>query len=253
MRPEDVLKAADSRVRRFGLHPEQAPILKAGATQEEYEAFRAAEERYLERRDFFHEVNDDLLIDHEQRQQDYDVGIWGRPGYQEPYRKPDPSKIDDVAVMVVSGDIQSQIKGEPTLDDALISYLEHYREEKFDGNPRTIQSQVNNTKRLMSQFAAFIEGGSVSQGMQRLVTSVTVDDATGFRTWLRQQHPNSSTSEGYLRYPSAVFQSAIDRGQGLFINGNLMRNPFYKLRNKKREAKFSKKRWSLTPDEFHQI
>jgi len=86
----------------------------------------------------------------------------------------------------------------------------------------------------------------------RLVTSVGVDEAILFRTWLRDQHPNSSTADNYLRYPSAVFSVAIERGQGLFIDGHLMRNPFYKLRNKKRENKFSKKIWPLTPTEFAQ-
>ena len=54
----------------------------------------------------------------------------------------------------------------------------------------------------------------------------------------------------YLRYPSAVFQHVIDRGQGLHVDGHIMRNPFFKLRNKKLETKYSKKRWPLTPDEF---
>ena len=47
-----------------------------------------------------------------------------------------------------------------------------------------------------------------------------------------------------------MFSHIIEKGQGLYINNHLMRNPFYKLRNKKREEQLAKKKWPLTPEEF---
>jgi integrase len=245
---QEVIQIADTRVRQWEIHPDQAPILKAGASEEEYKAFREAEQDYLERRETFWLANSDALIDEEQRQRDYDSGRWGSAGYIEPYRKPDTKNVNDMVLQVADG--KAETKSQPNLRDALVGYLEDYRERNVDGNFRTIQSITNNTTRLIKQFATFIEGGRESEGMKRLVTSVTSDEALHFRAWLRKEHPNSSTAEGYLRYPSAVFQHAIDKGQGLYIDSRLMRNPFYKLRNKKREKKFSNKVWSFTPDEF---
>ena len=242
----EITQVADSRVREWGVHPDQAPVLKAGASDEEYKAFKKAEAEYLEQKDMFWDTVD--LVDEEQRQRDYDSGEWGKAGYQDPIRTPDPKRLDDATYMLVAGELKTT--SEPTLKTATEDYIADYLERKIDGNPRTIQTNNNNTSRLMSQFAAFIEGGRVSAGMDRLVTSVGVDEAILFRTWLRDQHPNSSTADNYLRYPSAVFSFAIERGQGLFIDGHLMRNPFYKLRNKKRENKYSKKIWPLTPAEF---
>ena len=232
-----------------GGHPDQAPVLKAGASDKKYKAFREAEADYLEQKEIFWDTVD--LVDEAQRKRDYDSGVWGQPGYQDPTRKLDLSKVEDVTMLVVAGDVNTT--SEPTLRTATEDYIADYLERNVDGNPRTIQNNNNNTRRLMSQFAVFIEGGRASAGMERLVTSIGVDEAILFRTWLRDKHPNSSTADSYLRYPSAVFSFVIERGQGLFIDGHLMRNPFYKLRNKKRENKYSKKIWPLTPAEFAQF
>jgi integrase len=247
--PREITQVADARVRQWGGHPDQAPVLKAGASDEEYKAFREAEADYLEQREIFWDTVD--LVDEAQRKRDYDSGVWGQPGYQDPTRKLDLSKVEDVTMLVVAGDVNTT--SEPTLRTATEDYIADYLERNVDGNPRTIQNNNNNTRRLMSQFAAFIEGGRSSAGMERLVTSIGVNEAILFRTWLRDKHPNSSTADSYLRYPSAVFSFVIERGQGLFIDGHLMRNPFYKLRNKKRENKYSKKIWPLTPAEFAQF
>ena len=130
-------------------------------------------------------------------------------------------------------------------------YLEFYAEKNIGGNARTIQSQTTNTKRVLTQFAAFIEGGNASNGFKRLITSIKAEEAIGFRRYLREQHPNSATGDTNLRYPSAVFSHIIDKGQGLYIDNHLMRNPFAKLRNKRREEQLTKKKWPLNPDEFY--
>ena len=46
--PQEIRNIADSRVRDWGIHPDQAPTLQAGHTDAEYEAFKQAERTYLE-------------------------------------------------------------------------------------------------------------------------------------------------------------------------------------------------------------
>lgn len=244
----EITKIADAQVRRFGLHPEQAPVLKAGHTKEEYEQFKVLEAEYLEKRDLYFDVVGDSLVDEQQLRRDYDSGKWGRSGYKTPYRKPSSSNVPDVAYGIVAGKVATT--NSPTLKDALNSYLADYKERKVLGNARTVQSAITNTTRVLTQFASFIEGGNASAGFKRLVTSITIDEAIGFRDYLRRRHPNSGTGDTNLRYPSAVFAHIIDKGQGLYIDNHPMRNPFLKLRNKQREVHLAKRRWPLNPDEF---
>jgi integrase len=190
----------------------------------------------------------DELIDEEQRHKDYRSGKWGQPDYQTPYKAQSKTTVAGVTEGIVAGRVATTVN--PTLMDAMNSYLEEYAEKNIGGNARTIQSQTTNTKRVLAQFASFIEGGRTARGFQREVTSITVAEAMGFRSHLREQHPNSGTADKNLRYPSAVFSHIIEKGQGLYINNHLMRNPFYKLRNKKREEQLAKKKWPLNPEEF---
>ena len=44
----EVALIADKRLRAWGVHLEQAPVLKAGHTKEEYEEFKAKEQEYLQ-------------------------------------------------------------------------------------------------------------------------------------------------------------------------------------------------------------
>lgn len=65
--PQDIRNIADSRVRSWGIHPDQAPVLMAGHTDEEYAAFKDAEREYLERKDLYYDLAADDLIHEEQR------------------------------------------------------------------------------------------------------------------------------------------------------------------------------------------
>ncbi|WP_391481654.1 DUF6538 domain-containing protein [Nereida sp. NH-UV-3] len=189
--PQDIRNIADHRVRTWGIHPDQAPVLKAGHTEKEYAEFKEAERVYLERKDLYYDLAADELIDEEQRQKDYRSGKWGQPDYQTPYKAQSKKTVEGVTDGIVAGDVATTVN--PTLMDAMNSYLEAYAENKIGGNPRTIQSHTTNTKRVLAQFASFIEGGRTSKGFQREVTSITVEEAIAFRRYLREQHPNSGT------------------------------------------------------------
>ena len=147
---------ADKRPRDWGVNPEQAPVLKAGHTKADYEDFKAKEEEYLRLRDLYFDVATDDLVDEEQQQRDYDSGLWGKPGYRVPYKKPDVSTVSGAAYNIASGKIITT--SSPTLNDALVSYIADYEERNCGGNARTIQSAKTNTKRVLTQFASFIAG-----------------------------------------------------------------------------------------------
>ena len=154
--PQDIRNIADSRVRSWGIHPDQAPVLKAGHTVEEYAEFKEAEREYLERKELYYDLAADELIDEDQRQKDYRSGKWGQPNYQTPYKAQSKTTVAGVTEGIVAGHVATTVN--PTLMDAMTSYLEAYAEDKIGGNARTIQSQTTNTKRVLAQFASFIEG-----------------------------------------------------------------------------------------------
>ena len=66
--PQDIRNIADSRVRNWGIHPDQAPVLLAGHTETEYAEFKEAEREYLDRKDLYDDLAADELIDEDQRQ-----------------------------------------------------------------------------------------------------------------------------------------------------------------------------------------
>lgn len=50
----------------MGYSPDQAPVLRAGAIEEEFKAFKAAKAEYLELRELYFNDASDILIDEEQ-------------------------------------------------------------------------------------------------------------------------------------------------------------------------------------------
>ena len=194
--PQDIRNIADSRVRNWGIHPDQASVLKAGHTAKEYAAFKEAETTYFEFRDTYYDIVAEQQIDEVQRKKDYDSGKWGEPDYVTPYKKLKASTVEGAIQGIVSGSVATTTT--PTLKDAMLSYIEFYAEKNIGGNARTIQSQTTNTKRVLSQFAAFIEGDRTAKGFERLVTSITVDEAIGFRHFLRKQLSYSPWVGQYL-------------------------------------------------------
>ena len=59
VKQSQVLMEAGRRAIAYGVHPDQAPVLRAGATTEEYEEFRTAEATYLEQRqEFLSEISE---------------------------------------------------------------------------------------------------------------------------------------------------------------------------------------------------
>jgi hypothetical protein len=136
--PQEIRNIADSRVRDWGIHPDQAPMLKTGHTDADYQAFKQAEFTYLERKGIYDDLAADDLIDEEKRQRDYQSGRWAKPRYKTPYKAQSTTTLEGVADGIVSGKVPTTVT--PTLMDALNSYLEFYAEKNIGGNARTIVS-----------------------------------------------------------------------------------------------------------------
>ena len=64
----EITQVADSKIRKWGVHPDQAPALKAGASDIEYKAFKKAEAEYLEQRDMFWDAFD--MVNQDQRRRE---------------------------------------------------------------------------------------------------------------------------------------------------------------------------------------
>ena len=99
--PSEVLSIADTKVRSWGIHPEDRPKLHAGYSQEEFTAFKEAEQTYLERQEIYLGLAGDSMIDEAQQRKDYESGVWGRAGYKIPYKQIDASTIAGAAYNVV--------------------------------------------------------------------------------------------------------------------------------------------------------
>ena len=62
VKQSQVLMEASRPAIAYGVHPDQAPVLRAGATTKEYDEFRTAEATYLEQqKEFLSEISDELI------------------------------------------------------------------------------------------------------------------------------------------------------------------------------------------------
>ena len=120
--PQEIRSIADSRVRDWGIHPDQVPTLQAGHSDAEYEAFKQAERTYLERKDIYYDLAADNLIDEEKRQRDYQSGRWAKPNYKTPYKAQSTTTVEAASDGIVTGQIITTMT--PTLRDALASPIQ---------------------------------------------------------------------------------------------------------------------------------
>ena len=114
-----------------GIHPDQAPVLKADATEEEINSF---EERVLawnknleEQRDLLLDVLYDEHIDEEQQRRDYDTGQWFQQDYKIPMKSFDPTSPRVAALGIVDGEVLTKIY--PTWQDAVELYIKVNKQE----------------------------------------------------------------------------------------------------------------------------
>ena len=242
VKQSQVLMEASRRAIAYGVHPDQAPVLRAGATTEEYEEFRTAEATYLEQRqEFLSEISDNL-IDEDQRRSDYASGAWGRDGYQTPYRRPNPAKVGEATYLVASGELNANI--EPTLADALQLYLDislSSRNTNLLKQKRFRQAK----ERAVTGFAEFIGQGNLEAGMAtKLVDISRMDARRHYETQL--MHSKPATVGRKFGDLQSIYNKALVEHELVGKKAD----PFAGIRNKKLEAKTSSDRRSFKPSEL---
>jgi integrase len=242
VKQSQVLMEAHRRAIAFGVHPDQAPILRAGATKEEKDNFEAAEAEYLQmRREFISEISDNF-IDEDRRQRDYDSGLWFQEGYQTPYLRPDPAKVKDATFLVAIGESNTNL--EPTLADALKVYLTISLGERESSELK--KKRFRQAKeRAVTEFAAYIGHGSLEAGMATRLVDISRINARSY--YNLQVSKNKAATVGRK---FGDLQSIYNKGMLEYELVGTKADPFAGIRDKKREADSSCDRRSFKPSEL---
>ena len=235
----EVLDQANRIAEEFGIHPEQAPVLKGGYTEAEYDVFVYADKDYRGKQEDWNwnypDMVQDKYIDEEQRQKDYETGRWGQPGYQTPYKRIDPRDPLIVAGDIISGDVIKSL--DATWRDAFELYLEVNAKTKR----RYEHSQKKYESKMRNMFTKF--GESLGKlGNRTLLKNITRVQARSF-------------VEGYRAATGNRYNNALSAVVNLYNQENQnepVANPFSGLANKTAERDEAVIIRSLKPSEFHQ-
>lgn len=237
----DMLQSAVSSAKQmavhYGVHPDQAPTLSHNATDDEINEFKQVI------RDWKYSIGDhkDLLnmfiieesVDEEQRAKDYRDGLWGRSGYQTPYKDLDQNHPLVAQLAVVSGDMDTTISS--TWADATELYIKTNKRHKKRLPDKEAKWEVK-TRALLDRFASAMDGPNTKlDDLDRQVVS----------DWIWNTYPKAGTRNRYNNTFSAVINCWNTE-----MKGKKVYNPFAGLSNKVLEKEESLDRRSFKPDEW---
>lgn len=227
----DVIEVANRIVIEAGLHPEQAPTLKANYNSEDKEKFLKEAEDWNSDYDLFIGLVDDETLDHQQMERDYKSGEWGKSGYKLPRRKLDPKAPTKVALDIISGERQTSVK--PSWRDAVELYI---RTNKADNRRESIKEVrwEKKTRQLLERFGREIGG---------METNLEDLDRQKIRSWLMSNF-KAGTRNRYNNQLSAVINTWNRE------NRETIHNPFSGLSNKRQEKEEAMARRSFKPEEW---
>ena len=203
-----------------GVHPKQAPVLLANATDEDIINFKR---RVAEWNDFIVYMHDQYLeeIDRKYRDANGKEIKW------------DPSDPKVAAFRIMTG--EAIVSMEPTWSDATELYIKVNKA----GKKREIVKEQKwelSTRNLLEKFAA--SNGGKHLRLEDL-------DRQTIRDWLIRTYPNVSTRNRYNNVFSAVLNNWNKEHKSKVYN------PFAGLSNKTLEQEEAIKRRSFTPTEWH--
>jgi integrase len=225
---------------RAGLHPSQAPRLSYYSTEEEIDDFPT---RFREWRkdasEYLSELGDDIqdtYLDKEQRLRDYEDGVWGGDGYQDPRLpiKPNDPKLAEYS-LITGTDTPT---GKATWSDAVELYLKINKRDTFR-LPNVEHTWEVRNRNLLDKFGnAF--GGSDNLTLEEL-------DRQDVADWLWKTYPNVSTRNRYVRIFSALWNRWNTETKEPDLH-----NPFKGLGNAAQELELqASARRSFTPEEWY--
>lgn len=221
--PYDLLQQGKLIASQLNQLPSQRPILKAGATPAEREAFEEAEE-------IWHIQNDqlgELIADR------YSDG-WG-------YRKPDPRDPAYIAFRIARGELDSQITPNPTLQNL----MDHYIQRRMMLTPSPTE-KANKKFESAARRAFKTLAGQLIEGMNTAAEDLVTMPVSSM---LYEIWPNAQTRKKSVNYLKAAVTrwNKDNKTLGLdvvnvFESDDIVTDA--QLENSKRDRR------SLTPDEF---
>lgn len=227
---QEVIEEATARARLL-----EPPMLRAGATPAERLAFEEEEKLWLATLESVESDLADRYLDVKKRQDDYDKGLWGKPGYQEPYL---PVRHDDPDILAYEYATKgAPIVLKPTWRDAVETYLKLNASDKG----RDTFQQAQYEKKMRSLLEKF--GRSLGkQGAKTPLGAITKQQARDFKDQF-----GVSTGNRYNNVLSAVLNTWNKE-----YPEKAVKNHFSGLTNKKLEDQTSKKRRSFRPEQWNQ-
>lgn len=225
---EDVIEEATARARLL-----EPPMLRAGATAAERLAFEEEERLWLATLESVESDLADRYLDVKKRQDDYDKGLWGKPGYQEPYL---PVRHDDPDILAYEYATKgAPIVLKPTWRDAVETYLklnasakgrDAFRQDEFEKKTRSV----------LEKFGLSLG----KQGAKTPLASITKQQARAFRDQF-----GVATGNRRIKTLSAVINAWNKE-----FPSKVVANPFLGLTNKPLEARTGTKRRSFSPEQW---
>ena len=204
----DTIIKANAIARDLGVHPDQAPILRAGASSDEKEEFERLEKEYLERVKNYYESADDadLLLDKRHRQISYEQGNYFSPEYQERYRQPDVSVLQEATYAVITGN-QKALRSR-TISDALEVYINDPKRRRGK-TERQLKKMYSDKNRSLSRLSYFLGYGDLLRGFNTDIAQLTKSKMEDYYQHLIVEAQKNGTSFGTVNKTFGDVQAVI--------------------------------------------
>ena len=225
---DDILSAATTKAKTL-----ERPILLAGASPAERNAFEVAEEAWLIDVENAKSELADRYVDSEQRQKDYNNGKFFEAGYETPYLEPQPDDPDILALRQVEEGIPISLK--PTWHDAVVSYFRVHKSQKG----KDTLSQAAYEKKMGNLLYKF----GLSLGKQGSATPL--DQITRLQARAFKDQYSAASGNRYNNVLSAVINSWNKENATKQVP-----NQFKGLTTKSLEKQQSTKRRSFKPEQW---
>ena len=231
----------------LGVHPDQAPILRAGASKEEREEFERREREYLDRRfKYFEAVHDaDLLLDVKHREDAYLSGQFNTPQYRDKYLSPDVNNLAQATYAVVDGDAKALRSR--SLKDALEVYLADPRRTRGK-NPKQLSKITADKTRSVNRLAAYLGRSDTDAGLMLDAIELSKEQMTDYYNHMVLEAGRTQKSLATVNKTFGDVQAILTVAYEKWDIQK--RNPCSKIVDKEDAEKEAKDRRSFRPDEL---
>ena len=241
---ETILKA-NLLAMDYGVHPDQAPVLRAGATEQERKEFERQEKEYLKRREIYFDAAGDLLLDKRHREDAYKDGRWSSPEYTDKYRQPNIANLQEATYAVVEGNTDALRSR--TFSDALEVYLSEPKRIRNKTDRQLNKTRADKT-RSIRRLAHYLGHGDVEKGLQIDVTSLSKAQLKDYYNYLINDADSNGRSLGTVNKTFGDVQAIISSA---YSNWEIsLTNPCAGIVDKESAYEEAKDRRSFRPAEL---